>query len=261
MAITWPKNRRLIGTKRRTPRRPREGHRPAQVQLRHQPPRHAARPHPALPARPCPDQEHRHRRRREDARRSRRCTSSPRPASELYYAGDEIVGHRRRHRGTRRRRRPRHQGRVRSPRRSRQGRGRPQERPRRRCRRSAEEGHEQRPAGQARTRATTSTTAFKKADVVHEGEYGVPTICHQCLESHGLVAEWDKDGEPDRLGLDAGGVRHGRRSWPAALHDARRPRSSASRTTWAAASAASSAPTSRASSPPSWHARPRRRSS
>jgi xanthine dehydrogenase YagR molybdenum-binding subunit len=35
---------------------------------------------------------------------------------------------------------------------------------------------------------------FKKADVVHEGEYGVPVICHQCLESHGLVAEWDKDG-------------------------------------------------------------------
>ncbi len=36
--------------------------------------------------------------------------------------------------------------------------------------------------------------AFQKADFVHEGEYGVPTISHQCLESHGLVAEWDKDG-------------------------------------------------------------------
>jgi xanthine dehydrogenase YagR molybdenum-binding subunit len=34
---------------------------------------------------------------------------------------------------------------------------------------------------------------FKEADAVVEGEYGVPTICHQCLESHGLVAEWDKD--------------------------------------------------------------------
>ena len=34
---------------------------------------------------------------------------------------------------------------------------------------------------------------FKAADVVHEGEYGMPVICHQCLESHGLVAEWDKD--------------------------------------------------------------------
>jgi xanthine dehydrogenase YagR molybdenum-binding subunit len=32
------------------------------------------------------------------------------------------------------------------------------------------------------------------AEVTIEGEYGVPTICHQCLESHGLVAEWDKDG-------------------------------------------------------------------
>ncbi len=32
------------------------------------------------------------------------------------------------------------------------------------------------------------------AAVTVEGTYGVPTICHQCLESHGLVAEWDKDG-------------------------------------------------------------------
>jgi xanthine dehydrogenase YagR molybdenum-binding subunit len=32
------------------------------------------------------------------------------------------------------------------------------------------------------------------AEVTVEGDYGVPTICHQCLESHGLVAEWDKDG-------------------------------------------------------------------
>jgi xanthine dehydrogenase YagR molybdenum-binding subunit len=32
------------------------------------------------------------------------------------------------------------------------------------------------------------------AEVTAEGTYGVPTICHQCLESHGLVAEWDKDG-------------------------------------------------------------------
>ncbi len=32
------------------------------------------------------------------------------------------------------------------------------------------------------------------AEVTVEGNYGVPTICHQCLEPHGLVAEWDKDG-------------------------------------------------------------------
>jgi len=32
------------------------------------------------------------------------------------------------------------------------------------------------------------------AAVTVEGTYGVPTINHQCLESHGLVAEWDKNG-------------------------------------------------------------------
>jgi xanthine dehydrogenase YagR molybdenum-binding subunit len=37
-------------------------------------------------------------------------------------------------------------------------------------------------------------TAFKEADAVHEGKYGASTICHQCLEPHGLVAEWDNDG-------------------------------------------------------------------
>jgi xanthine dehydrogenase YagR molybdenum-binding subunit len=44
----------------------------------------------------------------------------------------------------------------------------------------------------------SSTDGFeeglKKADVVVEGVYGVATICHQCLESHGLVAEWDQEG-------------------------------------------------------------------
>src|SRR5579875_1268073 len=33
------------------------------------------------------------------------------------------------------------------------------------------------------------------AAVTVEGSYGVPTICHQCLESHGLVAEWNANGE------------------------------------------------------------------
>jgi xanthine dehydrogenase YagR molybdenum-binding subunit len=37
--------------------------------------------------------------------------------------------------------------------------------------------------------------AFKNADAVVEGDYGVPTLCHQCLESHGLVAEWDEAGQ------------------------------------------------------------------
>lgn len=36
--------------------------------------------------------------------------------------------------------------------------------------------------------------AFKEADAVVEGTYGVHTISHQCLETHGLVAEWDKEG-------------------------------------------------------------------
>jgi xanthine dehydrogenase YagR molybdenum-binding subunit len=42
------------------------------------------------------------------------------------------------------------------------------------------------------------TTDFEKgmasADAVAEGQYGVATICHQCLESHGLVAKWEPDG-------------------------------------------------------------------
>jgi len=36
--------------------------------------------------------------------------------------------------------------------------------------------------------------AFKKADAVHEGEYGAATINHHCLEPHGMVAEWNADG-------------------------------------------------------------------
>ena len=35
--------------------------------------------------------------------------------------------------------------------------------------------------------------AFKEADVVHEGTYGIPVIAHCCHESHGLVAEWTGD--------------------------------------------------------------------
>src|SRR5262249_4202390 len=35
--------------------------------------------------------------------------------------------------------------------------------------------------------------AFKEADAVVEATYGVPVITHQCLESHGLVAEWGPD--------------------------------------------------------------------
>jgi xanthine dehydrogenase YagR molybdenum-binding subunit len=49
-----------------------------------------------------------------------------------------------------------------------------------------------RPGGQGKNGDPGS--AFQTADAVHEGEYGVPVISHQCLESHGLVAEWDKEG-------------------------------------------------------------------
>jgi xanthine dehydrogenase YagR molybdenum-binding subunit len=35
---------------------------------------------------------------------------------------------------------------------------------------------------------------FKDAEAVVEGTYGVPVISHQCLETHGLVAEWDAEG-------------------------------------------------------------------
>jgi xanthine dehydrogenase YagR molybdenum-binding subunit len=35
--------------------------------------------------------------------------------------------------------------------------------------------------------------AFKAADATAEGDYGISVIAHQCLESHGLVAEWDAD--------------------------------------------------------------------
>jgi xanthine dehydrogenase YagR molybdenum-binding subunit len=37
-------------------------------------------------------------------------------------------------------------------------------------------------------------TGVKEAEVTHEGTYGMPAISHQCLESHGLVAEWGDDG-------------------------------------------------------------------
>jgi xanthine dehydrogenase YagR molybdenum-binding subunit len=50
-------------------------------------------------------------------------------------------------------------------------------------------GSNVRPAGQYATE-NFDQNAFKGADAVVEGHYGVPTICHQCLESHGLVAEW-----------------------------------------------------------------------
>lgn len=48
-------------------------------------------------------------------------------------------------------------------------------------------------AGSAATRGDVAA-AYAEADAVVEGTYGVPVISHQCLESHGLVAEWGEDG-------------------------------------------------------------------
>src|SRR5215475_5857954 len=35
--------------------------------------------------------------------------------------------------------------------------------------------------------------AFKEADVVFQGSYGNEVITHCCLETHGLIAEWEND--------------------------------------------------------------------
>jgi xanthine dehydrogenase YagR molybdenum-binding subunit len=35
---------------------------------------------------------------------------------------------------------------------------------------------------------------LRKAHATVKAFYGMPVICHQCLEPHGLVAAWDKDG-------------------------------------------------------------------
>jgi xanthine dehydrogenase YagR molybdenum-binding subunit len=47
--------------------------------------------------------------------------------------------------------------------------------------------------GKAATKGDVAK-GFAAAEATAEGTYGVPVISHQCLESHGLVAEWDKDG-------------------------------------------------------------------
>jgi xanthine dehydrogenase YagR molybdenum-binding subunit len=38
-------------------------------------------------------------------------------------------------------------------------------------------------------------TAFKQADVISEGEYGIPVLAHACLESHGCVVQWTPDNK------------------------------------------------------------------
>jgi xanthine dehydrogenase YagR molybdenum-binding subunit len=54
-------------------------------------------------------------------------------------------------------------------------------------------------AGGANTRISGESAtnnfeqAFQGVAATHEGSYGAPIISHQCLESHGLVAEWNQD--------------------------------------------------------------------
>lgn len=55
---------------------------------------------------------------------------------------------------------------------------------------------DQKNVGRPATQETeTYGAGLKAAEVTVEGSYGMPVISHQCLESHGLVAEWDKDGK------------------------------------------------------------------
>jgi xanthine dehydrogenase YagR molybdenum-binding subunit len=49
------------------------------------------------------------------------------------------------------------------------------------------------PGGKESTKGNV-TVGFLGSDAVVEGTYGVNVVCHQCLESHGLVAEWTADG-------------------------------------------------------------------
>jgi xanthine dehydrogenase YagR molybdenum-binding subunit len=49
-----------------------------------------------------------------------------------------------------------------------------------------------RPGGDSTT-DNFDTQAYEGTAARIEGTYGVPVICHQCLESHGLVAEWNND--------------------------------------------------------------------
>ena len=52
-------------------------------------------------------------------------------------------------------------------------------------------GEMARPA--AATTQADPDKAFAQAEVVSEGFYGLPVITHCCLESHGLVAEWEDE--------------------------------------------------------------------
>ena len=52
-------------------------------------------------------------------------------------------------------------------------------------------GSRAKPAGEQTT--GDPDKGFQEAEVVHEGEYGIPVITHCCLESHGQAAAWKGD--------------------------------------------------------------------
>ncbi len=41
--------------------------------------------------------------------------------------------------------------------------------------------------------AKFDAVAYQGQPTIVEARYSIPVICHQCLESHGMVCEWDKD--------------------------------------------------------------------
>ena len=235
-------------------RRPRQGHRPREVQLRHQPPGHAARHDPALPVRPREDQEHRHDAAGKMPGFKALSSSASRERHGHEIDGDKLTYTSRARRRTRRTRTSRSgdAGRhAHQPEQARQAR-RPE------GRRPGHGGSEQDAVGRELFYAGDEIVAVaadteehaqdalraikveyevldhfvKEEDVLKnpnkkttpgplpgqrpgrqgsdqgrrrrglqakptrsiEGTYGVPVISHQCLESHGLVAEWDADG-------------------------------------------------------------------
>lgn len=52
-------------------------------------------------------------------------------------------------------------------------------------------GNRAKPAGEQLT--GDPDKAFKEADVVNEGHYGIPVLTHCCLEPHGQVVQWNGD--------------------------------------------------------------------
>src|SRR4051794_23420054 len=52
-------------------------------------------------------------------------------------------------------------------------------------------GNRARPAGEQIT--GDPDAAFKEAEVVSQGEYGIPVITHCCLEPHGTMIQWQGD--------------------------------------------------------------------